>query len=102
MVTCDEIISVMDIVSTKMTNTIATNTSIDSDGNKLRFIYIYIHTYIYIYIYIYIFYIIQCKIKRDNYEVPRTLRVLKNKTNSKKRKEKFTNSASNYCNKYKI
>ena len=100
MIKCDEIISVMDIVSTKMTNTIATNTSIDSDGNKLRFIYIYIHTYIYIYIYI--FYIIQCKIKRDNYEVPRTLRVLKNKTNSKKRKEKFTNSASNYCNKYKI
>ena len=61
--------------------------------------YIYI---LYTYIYIYIFYIIQCKIKRDNYEVPRTLRVLKNKTNSKKRKEKFTNSASNYCNKYKI
>ena len=76
MVTCDEIMYVTDTVSTKMINTIATNTSIDSDGNKLRFIYIYI--------YIYIYYIIQCKIKRDNYEVPRTLRVLKNKTNSKK------------------
>ena len=55
MIKCDEIISVMDIVSTKMTNTIATNTSIDSGGNKLRFIYIYIYIYIYIHTYIYIY-----------------------------------------------
>ena len=31
-ITCDEILYVMDIVSTKMTNTIATNVSINYDG----------------------------------------------------------------------
>ena len=35
-ITCDEIISVMDIVST-MTNTIATNVSINSDSKKVRY-----------------------------------------------------------------
>ena len=34
MITRDEIISVMDIVSTKVANTIATNVSINSDGKK--------------------------------------------------------------------
>ena len=37
MITGDEIISVMDIVSTKMTNTIATNVSIKSDDKKVRY-----------------------------------------------------------------
>ena len=36
-IACDEIISVMDIASTKMTNTIATNVSINSDGRKVRY-----------------------------------------------------------------
>ena len=36
-VTCDEIISVMDIASTKMTNTVATNVSINSDIEKVRY-----------------------------------------------------------------
>ena len=35
-VTCDEIISVMDIASTKMTNTVATNVSINSDIEKIN------------------------------------------------------------------
>ena len=34
MIACDDIISVMDIASTKMTNTIATNVSINSDSTK--------------------------------------------------------------------
>ena len=34
---CEEIISVMDIVSTKMTRTIATNLSINSDDLKVRY-----------------------------------------------------------------
>ena len=34
---CEEIISVMDIVSTKMTGTIATNLSINSDDLKVRY-----------------------------------------------------------------
>ena len=33
--TCDEVISVMDIVSTKITNTIATNVAINSDDKKV-------------------------------------------------------------------
>ena len=37
MIACDEIISVMDIVSTKMTNTVATNMSISSNGKKVRY-----------------------------------------------------------------
>ena len=37
MITFDEIISVMDIVSTEMTNTIATNGSINSDDKKVRY-----------------------------------------------------------------
>ena len=36
-ITCDEIISAMDIVSTKMTNNIARNVSINSDGKKVRY-----------------------------------------------------------------
>ena len=47
-------------------------------------------------------YIIHSKIKRDNHQVPKIVRVGGNKTNPKKRKEKFTNDASNYCNKYGI
>ena len=43
MITCDEIISVMDIVSTKMTNTIATDVSINSNDKKVRSCYI-LHT----------------------------------------------------------
>ena len=35
-IVCDEIISVKDIVSTKRTNTIATNVSINPDGKKVR------------------------------------------------------------------
>ena len=34
---CDEIIHVMDIVSTKMTSTIATNMSVNSDDEKVRY-----------------------------------------------------------------
>ena len=37
MITCDETISVMDIVSTKITNTLATNVSINSYDKKLRY-----------------------------------------------------------------
>ena len=48
------------------------------------------------------FYIIHSKIKSDNHQVPKIVRVPGNKTNPKKRKEKFTNSASNTCNKYRI
>ena len=36
MITCDEIIHVMDIVSTKMTDTVARNVSISSRGEKVR------------------------------------------------------------------
>ena len=36
-IACDEIISVMDIVSTKMANTIATNASIKFHNKKLRY-----------------------------------------------------------------
>ena len=53
-------------------------------------------------IYIYINYIIHCRIKRENHQVLKILRVPRNKTNPKKRKEKFTNNASNYRNKYRI
>ena len=35
-------------------------------------------------VYIYINYIIHCKIKRHNYQVPKTVRVPGNKTNPKK------------------
>ena len=41
--TCYEIISVADNVSTKMTNTIAANVSINSDDRKVRYCYIF-HT----------------------------------------------------------
>ena len=37
MIACDEIIDVMDIVWTKITNTIATNKSINSDDKKVRY-----------------------------------------------------------------
>ena len=37
MIACDEITSVMDIASTKMTDTIATNTSINFYSKKLRY-----------------------------------------------------------------
>ena len=40
MIECDEIISVMDIVSTKKTNTIATNVSINCHTKKVREYYI--------------------------------------------------------------
>ena len=36
-ITCDEIISVMDIVSTKMTNTVSTNASVNSHIKKVRY-----------------------------------------------------------------
>ena len=36
-IACDEIIYVINIVSTKMTNTIATNVSINSDDKKVRY-----------------------------------------------------------------
>ena len=36
-IACDEIISAMDIVSTKMTNTIATNVSINCHTKKVRY-----------------------------------------------------------------
>ena len=36
MITCDEIISVMDIISTKMTNTIATNVTKNCHSKKVR------------------------------------------------------------------
>ena len=36
-IACDEIIPVMDIVSTKMTNTIPTTVSINSDGKKVKY-----------------------------------------------------------------
>ena len=54
-----------------------------------------------LYIYIYVYYIIHCKFKRHNHQVPKTVRVAGNKTNTKKRKEKFTNNASNY-NKHRM
>ena len=37
MIACDEILSVMDIASTKITNTIAKNVSINSDDKKVRY-----------------------------------------------------------------
>ena len=37
MIACNEIISVRDIVLTKMTNTIGTNVPINSDGKKVRY-----------------------------------------------------------------
>ena len=43
MIACDEIISVMDIVSTKMTNTIATNVTKDCHSKKVTYCYI-LHT----------------------------------------------------------
>ena len=36
-IACDEIIDIMDFVSTKITNTIATNKSINSDDKKVRY-----------------------------------------------------------------
>ena len=48
------------------------------------YIYIYIYMYIYIYTYLYINYIIHCKIKRDNHQVSKIVRVPGNKTNPKK------------------
>ena len=43
MIACNEVISVIDIVSTKMANTIATNASINSYGKNVRYkIYCYI------------------------------------------------------------
>ena len=36
-ITCDEIISVMDIVSTKMTNNMTTNVSINPDDKNVRY-----------------------------------------------------------------
>ena len=37
MITCDEIISAMDILSAKMTNTIATNATKNSHSEKVRY-----------------------------------------------------------------
>ena len=37
MITCDEIISVMDIVSTKITNTITSDLSVNSDDKRVRY-----------------------------------------------------------------
>ena len=42
--------------------------------------------YIYIYICMYINYIIHCKIKKGNHQVPKIIRVPGNKTNPNKRK----------------
>ena len=42
-ITCDEIISVTDIASTKMTNTLTTNMSTNSYDKKVRYCYI-LHT----------------------------------------------------------
>ena len=61
----------------------------------------YKYKYIYIY-YIHINYIIHCKFKRDNHQAHKVIRLPGNKTNPKKTKQKFTNNASNYCNKYRI
>ena len=36
-IACDEIIDIMDFASTKITNTIATNKSINSDDKKVRY-----------------------------------------------------------------
>ena len=47
-------------------------------------------------------YIIHSKTKKDNHQIPKIIRVPENKTNPKKRKEKFINNASNYYNKYRI
>ena len=49
---------------------------------------IYIYTDIYIYIYIYKNYIIHCKIKKNNHQVPKIIRVPGNKTNPKKKNKK--------------
>ena len=57
---------------------------------------------IFVFLFLYINYIMHCKIKRENHQVPNIVRVPGNKTNAKKRKEKSTNNASNYCNKYRI
>ena len=43
MITCDEIISVMDVVSTKMKNAIATNVLINFDDKQVKYCYI-LHT----------------------------------------------------------
>ena len=40
----------------------------------------------FIFIYIYVNHIIHCKIKRDNQQIPKIVRVPGNKTNPKKRK----------------
>ena len=45
MIACDEIIYVMDIVLTKMTNTEATNVAINCHSNKVRDCYI-LHNFI--------------------------------------------------------
>ena len=54
-------------------------------GNRhvIRFVVVVV-VYIYIYIYIYLNYIIHCKIKKDNYQVPKIVRVPRNKINPKK------------------
>ena len=56
----------------------------------------------FLYIHIYINYIIRCKIKKDNQQVPKIIRVPGNKTNPKKIKKKITNNAISYYNNYKI
>ena len=43
---CDEIIYVMDIISTKMKNTVATNVSRNSDDKKVRWLLYYGHSFI--------------------------------------------------------
>ena len=46
MIACDEIISVMDIVSTKMTNTIATtNVTRNCHSKKVRHCYIFLYSF---------------------------------------------------------
>ena len=51
--------------------------------NNISFL-IYLCFFIYIYIYIYISYIIHCKIKKDNHQAPKIVRVPSNKINPKK------------------
>ena len=48
MITCDEIISVMNVLSMKMANTIATNVSINFDDKKRRYQIITINNYYYL------------------------------------------------------
>ena len=50
----------------------------------------------------YLNYIIHCKIRRDNHQVPKMSRYPRIKQILRKYDQKFTNNASNYWNKYRI